>query len=248
MKAAAALDIALTTRGTHRGEPIPMCGVPVHAADGYLEADPHRLQGRGLRADGRPGRSQEARLQVGGAARRGAGGDARHPDRGRAARRAQPQLPVRARRRRAERSASPGSISRPASSACQAIERKALARRAGAPRPDRDPAARSPAAAERPLRAVPGLEVRAVAAARTRASTARMRALRLQNFHKVAALDAFGAFTRAELAAAGAHPRLCRADPAGQDAAPVAARAHRRRRDPGDRRRHPPQPGTERAP
>ncbi|WP_299910817.1 DNA mismatch repair protein MutS [uncultured Paracoccus sp.] len=34
--AAAALDIALTKRGTHQGEPIPMCGVPVHAAESYL--------------------------------------------------------------------------------------------------------------------------------------------------------------------------------------------------------------------
>ncbi len=31
--AASALDIALTKRGTHEGEPIPMCGVPVHAAE-----------------------------------------------------------------------------------------------------------------------------------------------------------------------------------------------------------------------
>ena len=36
--AAAALDIALTRRGTHLGEPIQMCGVPVHAAEGYLLA------------------------------------------------------------------------------------------------------------------------------------------------------------------------------------------------------------------
>ncbi|HEV8680541.1 MAG TPA: DNA mismatch repair protein MutS, partial [Stellaceae bacterium] len=34
--AAAALDIALTKRGRHDGADIPMCGVPVHAADGYL--------------------------------------------------------------------------------------------------------------------------------------------------------------------------------------------------------------------
>ncbi|MEM1233225.1 MAG: DNA mismatch repair protein MutS, partial [Pseudomonadota bacterium] len=34
--AAAALDIALTKRGKHGGEDIPMCGVPVHAAEGYL--------------------------------------------------------------------------------------------------------------------------------------------------------------------------------------------------------------------
>jgi len=35
-KAAAILDIALTTRGEHGGAPIPMCGVPVHASEGYL--------------------------------------------------------------------------------------------------------------------------------------------------------------------------------------------------------------------
>jgi len=34
--AAACLDIALTRRGTDSGEPIPMCGVPVHAAESYL--------------------------------------------------------------------------------------------------------------------------------------------------------------------------------------------------------------------
>lgn len=35
-QAAAALDIALTKRGLHLGQDIPMCGVPVHAAEGYL--------------------------------------------------------------------------------------------------------------------------------------------------------------------------------------------------------------------
>ena len=34
--ASEALDIALTKRGFHLGEPIAMCGVPVHAAEGYL--------------------------------------------------------------------------------------------------------------------------------------------------------------------------------------------------------------------
>ncbi|SPJ27027.1 DNA mismatch repair protein MutS [Falsiruegeria mediterranea M17] len=34
--AAQALDIALTKRGKHNGNDIPMCGVPVHAAEGYL--------------------------------------------------------------------------------------------------------------------------------------------------------------------------------------------------------------------
>ena len=43
--AASALDIALTRRGEHQGTPIPMCGVPVHAADAYLA----RLIRRGFR-------------------------------------------------------------------------------------------------------------------------------------------------------------------------------------------------------
>jgi len=34
--ASGALDIALTKRGKHSGEDIPMCGVPHHAAEGYL--------------------------------------------------------------------------------------------------------------------------------------------------------------------------------------------------------------------
>ncbi len=34
--ASAALDIALTKRGYHQGADIPMCGVPVHASEGYL--------------------------------------------------------------------------------------------------------------------------------------------------------------------------------------------------------------------
>jgi DNA mismatch repair protein MutS len=34
--AAETLDIALTSRGEHDGAPIPMCGVPVHSAEGYL--------------------------------------------------------------------------------------------------------------------------------------------------------------------------------------------------------------------
>src|SRR5262245_23276858 len=44
-KAAAALDIALTRRGKHQGLDIPMCGVPVHAAESYLE----KLIRRGFR-------------------------------------------------------------------------------------------------------------------------------------------------------------------------------------------------------
>ena len=36
IKAAAILDITLTKRGKHLGEDIPMCGVPVHSHEGYL--------------------------------------------------------------------------------------------------------------------------------------------------------------------------------------------------------------------
>ncbi len=45
VKAAEALSITLTKRGRHLGEDIPMCGVPVHAADDYLQ----RLIKRGFR-------------------------------------------------------------------------------------------------------------------------------------------------------------------------------------------------------
>ncbi len=45
VRAAAALDITLTQRGRHDGQDIPMCGVPVHAADGYLS----RLIRKGFR-------------------------------------------------------------------------------------------------------------------------------------------------------------------------------------------------------
>ena len=45
VKASAALDIQLTKRGKHEGEDIPMCGVPVHAAEAYLS----RLIRKGFR-------------------------------------------------------------------------------------------------------------------------------------------------------------------------------------------------------
>ncbi len=45
IKAAEALDIALTKRGTFQGKDIPLCGVPVHAAEAYLE----RLIRKGFR-------------------------------------------------------------------------------------------------------------------------------------------------------------------------------------------------------
>ena len=44
-QAAAALDITLTKRGKHEGANIPMCGVPVHASESYLS----RLIRKGIR-------------------------------------------------------------------------------------------------------------------------------------------------------------------------------------------------------
>src|SRR5579872_5369329 len=43
--AARELEITLTSRNKERGEAIPMCGVPYHAAEGYIA----RLIGRGYR-------------------------------------------------------------------------------------------------------------------------------------------------------------------------------------------------------
>jgi DNA mismatch repair protein MutS len=44
-QASRALGIVLTKRGKHNGDDIPMCGVPVHAADDYLQ----KLIGLGFR-------------------------------------------------------------------------------------------------------------------------------------------------------------------------------------------------------
>ncbi len=94
--AAKALGIVLTKRGKHQGQDIPMCGVPVHRADEYLQrlirlGSPRRR----LRAARGSGGSEEARGQGRGAPRRGAPRDARHADRGDAARREIAQLPDR---------------------------------------------------------------------------------------------------------------------------------------------------------
>ncbi len=44
-KVAAELDLVLTSRGSRNGNPVPMCGVPVHASEGYLA----RLTRKGFR-------------------------------------------------------------------------------------------------------------------------------------------------------------------------------------------------------
>ena len=85
--ASRALGIVLTKRGKHQGLDIPMCGVPVHAADDYLQ----KLIAAGFRVavceqieDPAEARKRGAKSVV----RRDvdAAGDARHHHRGQAAR------------------------------------------------------------------------------------------------------------------------------------------------------------------
>ena len=81
--ASRALGIALTKRGKHLGEDIPMCGVPVACRRRLSPAaDRARAPRRRLRADRGPGRGQEARAEGGGAPRRGAPGHPGHAHRG----------------------------------------------------------------------------------------------------------------------------------------------------------------------
>ena len=56
--AAQVLDIALTSRGEHGGVPVPMCGVPHHAAEGYIA----RLIEAPRQAEAAIGRAQSAYL------------------------------------------------------------------------------------------------------------------------------------------------------------------------------------------
>ena len=81
--AAAALDIALTQRGEHNGTPVPMCGVPQHAAEAYLA----RLIRRGFRVavTEQMEDPKVAHRQGTDQARGGAAGDARDDHRGSAA-------------------------------------------------------------------------------------------------------------------------------------------------------------------
>ena len=51
--AARELEITLTARNKEKGEPIPMCGVPYHAAEGYIaRLIQKRLPRSHLRTDG----------------------------------------------------------------------------------------------------------------------------------------------------------------------------------------------------
>ena len=127
-KAAAALDIALTKRGKHEGEDIPMCGVPVHAAEAYLARlirqgfrvavceqmeDPAEAKKRGAKS---PVRRAVVRIVTPGTLTEDTLLDARRHN----------YLAALGRGRRAS-SASPGSISRPAISRRRSWRRRRLA-------------------------------------------------------------------------------------------------------------------------
>ena len=91
-----ALGITLTKRGQHQGADIPMCGVPIHAADEYLQkliALGHRVAVCEQVEDPAEARKRGGKSVV--RRERRPPGDARHAHRGRAARRRAQQLPRR---------------------------------------------------------------------------------------------------------------------------------------------------------
>ncbi len=93
VQAAAALDIALTKRGRHAGEEIPMCGVPVVQHEAYLA----RLIRQGFKVAvceqlEDPAEAKKARRQIGRTTRRRASDHGRHDHRRQPARFADPQL------------------------------------------------------------------------------------------------------------------------------------------------------------
>ena len=128
--AAAALDIALTQRGEHDGRPIPMCGVPQHAAEAYLA----RLIRRGFRVAVAEQMEdpKAAHRQGADPPRGGASGHARHDHRGGAAGGRPRQPAARPWRRTATASARPGSMCPPA---CSRPPRSRTAELPGAARP-----------------------------------------------------------------------------------------------------------------
>ena len=212
--AAAALDIALTHRGEHAGAPIPMCGVPVHAAEAYLA----RLIRRGFRVavaeqmeDPKTPHRQGADPPRGGAP-----DHARHAHRGRAAgsRPAQPAAGPGAATRRRHRRGLARCLHRPVRDRracrrpnCRHCSAGSIRRRSSRPPPWRwasGAAARAPAADPPP----PLIARR-----------------RLAEAFGAASLDAFGSFTDAEAVAAALALDYVRATQAGRAAAARAARS-----------------------
>ena len=217
--ASRALGIVLTKRGKHAGADIPMCGVPVERADDYLQRlIAPRPSRRRLRADRGSRRGEEARRQIGRAPRRGARSSRRAPS---------PRTTCSI--RRAPTSSSPwrAGASRTSASRLRARRHRHLDRalprqrdRRGRPR-RRDRPAR--AARDRPAGRGPRRSgARRICGARARAAVTPLARdgldpasaeRRLKEFFGVATLDAFGTFSRAEIAAAGSALALRRAHP-----------------------------------
>ena len=77
--AAKELQITLTSRNKEKGVAVPMCGVPHHAAEGYIGKLIRKgFKVRYLRADGRCAAGEETDGHEVGAARSNARGNARH--------------------------------------------------------------------------------------------------------------------------------------------------------------------------
>ena len=181
-----------------------MCGVPVHAADDYLQKlIRHRPPGGRLRTAGGSGRSPQARVEIRRAARCRPAGDAWHADRGQPARPAQPQLP---RRHRAAAGVGRGGprlgrhlLRRAGGSAHHT---RTAGSRSGPSRSQRDPGAGQPARrASLPRHPQgPGGTRDAAAGERFDSVSAEHR---LRTHFGVAALEAFGSFSKAETAALG---------------------------------------------
>ena len=204
VKAADALDIALTKRGKHLGEDIPMCGVPVHAAEGYLA----KLIRKGFRVAvceqmEDPAEARKARLQGGGEARGRAPRHARHLDRGQPARARSHNLLAAV----AEAGEGLGLASVDMSTGDFAVAGAGSGRSrrgAGPAFAQRNP---GPGPVARPSRHRAGLGrlarscISPLPQARFDSEAGRRR---LKPLYAVKALDGFGSFARAEIAAAGA--------------------------------------------
>ena len=233
--ASRALGIVLTKRGKHLGRDIPMCGVPIERADEYLHRlialghrvavceqleDPAEARKRGAKSVVRrdvvrlvtPGTLTEDSLLDARrnnyllALARGARLLGRGPLRARLDRHLDRRIP---RRRMRPRARSP-----PRSPASSRARSSSRTRFIAIPN------------WRRYLRTLP-----AVTPLTRDVFDGATAERRLASFFGVATTAAFGAFSRLELTAAAAADHLCRAHPARQAAAAVAAGARGRRRD-----------------
>ena len=208
--AARALDIALTKRGKHLGDDIPMCGVPVQRADAYLQKliaaglrvavceqieDPAEAKKRGAKS---VVKRDVVRLVTPGTLTEDALLEARRNNyldggRARRGRRAKPSSPT----------ASPGSTSRPASFASP----RPMARgsRADIARIEPGEIVVAEALHDDPaLARLLALACRAVTPLDRGVFDSATAERRLSSFFGVATIESFGALSRLELAAAAA--------------------------------------------